>query len=83
MILEKAVSCGKLLFCYGDEENGHCAGTDVHLTTDNQSEIRKAYLVSVRVVPLLSSRSVQNINHPLCGCATIITTAQEHGARKC
>ena len=28
------------LFCYGDEENGRCACTYVHLTTTNQSEIR-------------------------------------------
>ena len=34
-------------FCYGDEENGHHACMNVHLTTANQSEIRKAYLVSV------------------------------------
>ena len=36
-----------LIFCYGDEENEHCACTSVHLTTANQSEIRKAYLASV------------------------------------
>ena len=35
------------VFCYGDEENGHRACTSEHLTTANQSEIRKAYLVSV------------------------------------
>lgn len=35
-----------LFFCYGDEENGHRACTSGHLTTANQSEIRKAYLVS-------------------------------------
>ncbi|MCI5872495.1 MAG: hypothetical protein PUJ55_01120 [Clostridiales bacterium] len=35
-------------FCYGDEENGHRACTSEHLTTANQSEIRKAYLVSVK-----------------------------------
>ena len=35
------------LFCYGDEENGHCARASGHLTTANQSEIRKAYLISV------------------------------------
>ena len=33
-------------FCYGDEENGHRACTKGYLTTANQSEIRKAYLVS-------------------------------------
>lgn len=35
-------------FCYGDEENGHRACTSEHLTTANQSETRKAYLVSVK-----------------------------------
>ena len=39
--------CSAWTFCYGDEENGHCACTSGHLTTANQSEIRKAYLVSV------------------------------------
>ena len=39
--------CGTDRFCYGDEENGHRACTSEHLTTANQSEIRKAYLVSV------------------------------------
>ena len=33
-------------FCYGDEENGMYL-YKCHLTTANQSEIRKAYLVSV------------------------------------
>ena len=33
------------LFCYGDEENARIYA--VHLTTANQSEIRRAYLVSV------------------------------------
>ena len=37
--------CGS--FCHGDEENGHRACTNGHLTTTDQSEIRKAYLVSV------------------------------------
>ena len=32
------------LFCHGDEENGHRACTNGHLTTADQSEIRKAYL---------------------------------------
>ncbi len=32
-------------FCYGDEENARIYA--VHLTTANQSEIRRAYLVSV------------------------------------
>ena len=36
-----------LIFCYGNEENGHCACASRHLTTANQSGIRKAYLVSV------------------------------------
>ena len=36
-----------LFFCYGDEENVRCACTYVHLTTANQSEIHKSYLVSV------------------------------------
>ena len=34
-------------FCYGDEENAHRACTNEHLTTANQSEIRRAYLASV------------------------------------
>ena len=34
-----------LRFCYGDEENARIYA--VHLTTANQSEIRRAYLVSV------------------------------------
>ena len=33
--------------CHGDEENGHRACTNGHLTTADQSEIRKAYLASV------------------------------------
>ena len=33
------------LFCYGDEENARIYA--VHLTTADQSEIRRAYLVSV------------------------------------
>ena len=44
-ILDSQVS----FFCYGDEENGHRACTNGHLTTANQSEIRKAYLVSVNI----------------------------------
>ena len=36
---------GALSFCYGDEENARIYA--VHLTTANQSEIRRAYLVSV------------------------------------
>ena len=43
---ERESSCHSL-FCYGDEENGHRACKKEHLTTANQSEIRKAYLVSV------------------------------------
>ena len=38
------------LFCYGDEENARIYA--VHLTTANQSEIRRAYLVSVLVYRL-------------------------------
>lgn len=34
-------------FCYSDEENGRCTCASGDLTTANQSEIRKAYLVSV------------------------------------
>ena len=34
-------------FCYGDEENARIYA--VHLTTANQSEIRRAHLVSVMV----------------------------------
>ena len=33
-------------FCHGDEENGHRACTNGHLTTADQREIRKTYLVS-------------------------------------
>ena len=33
--------------CHGDEENGHRACTNGHLTTADQSEIRKTYLASV------------------------------------
>ena len=45
IIQKSTLTCA--LFCYSDEENGHCACTSGHLTTANQSEIRKAYLVSV------------------------------------
>ena len=34
-----------VIFCYGDEENARIYA--VHLTTANQSEIRRAHLVSV------------------------------------
>ena len=34
--------------CYGDEENGHRARTNGHLATVNQSEIHRAYCVSVQ-----------------------------------
>ena len=34
-----------VVFCYGDEENARIYA--VHLTTANQSEIRRTYLVSV------------------------------------
>ena len=37
-----------VVFCYGNEENGHHACMNGYLTTANQSEIRKSYLVSVR-----------------------------------
>ena len=36
---------GEPALCYGDEENARIYA--VHLTTANQSEIRRAYLVSV------------------------------------
>ena len=36
-----------MVFCCGDEESGHCACTSGHLTSANQSEMRRAYLVSV------------------------------------
>ena len=39
---------GDIPFCHGDEENGHRACTNGHLTTADQSEIRKAYLASVK-----------------------------------
>ena len=35
------------IFCYSNEENGHYACMNGHLTTANQSEIREAYLVLV------------------------------------
>ena len=44
--IQRHRSCGGA-FCYGNEENGHHACMNGHLTTANQSEIRKAYLVSV------------------------------------
>ena len=39
------ISYGSCFLCYGDEENARIYA--VHLTTANQSEIRRAYLVSV------------------------------------
>ena len=42
---------GALSFCYGDEENARIYA--VHLTTANQSEIRRAHLVSVTHEPKL------------------------------
>ena len=44
---KSADSVGSALFCYGDEENAQCACTNEHLTTANQSGIRKAYIISV------------------------------------
>ena len=41
------VAKATVIFCHGDEENGHRACTNGHLTTADQSEMRKAYLVSV------------------------------------
>ena len=44
-----------LVFCYGDEEKGHRACTSKHLTTANQSEIRKAYIeICERIKPYLN-----------------------------
>ena len=43
--MEGSRSKNRLPFCYGDEENARIYA--VHLTTANQSEIRRAYLVSV------------------------------------
>jgi len=43
----KTMDIFPLSFCYGDEESGHRACTNGHLTSANQSEICKAYLVSV------------------------------------
>ena len=40
-----------VVFCYGDEENARIYA--VHLTTANQSEIRRAHLVSVTNEPKL------------------------------
>lgn len=42
------VAKATVIFCHGDEENGHRACTNGHLKTADQSEIRKAYLVSVK-----------------------------------
>ena len=42
------VAKATVIFCHGDEENGHRACTNGHLTTADQSEIRKAYLASVK-----------------------------------
>ena len=41
------VSVLTLALCNSDEENGRHACMNGHLTTADQSEIRKAYLVSV------------------------------------
>ena len=41
---ESILSGGEYTFCYGDEENARIYA--VHLTTANQSEIRRAHLVS-------------------------------------
>ena len=41
----KAHTFGYVLFCYGDEENARIYA--VHLTTANQSEIRRVHLVSL------------------------------------
>ena len=47
---------------YGDEENARIYA--VHLTTANQSEIRRAYLVSVMATNEISS-DVQFVRHNL------------------
>ena len=44
-------------FCHGDEENGHRACTNGHLTTADQSEIRKAYLASVSRITAVHMRT--------------------------
>ena len=44
---EREIQDVAAFFCHGDEENGHRACTNGHLTTADQSEIRKAYLASV------------------------------------
>ena len=49
--------CAIRLFCHGDEENGHHACRNGHLKTADQSEIRKAYLVS--------AQSVRNVSQSL------------------
>ena len=49
-------------FCYGDEENARIYA--VHLTTANQSEICRAYLVSVMATNEISS-DVQFVRHNL------------------
>ena len=41
----------RVVFCYGDEENARIYA--VHLTTANQSEIRRAHLVSAAHEPKL------------------------------
>ena len=52
-----------VIFCYGDEENARIYA--VHLTTANQSEIRRAHLVSV-----FANFQIQK-SHPV-GCKTLI-----------
>ena len=47
------------IFCYGDEENGHRACTNEHLTTANQSEIREKYLVSVTILDIYLINGVE------------------------
>lgn len=36
------------IFCHGDEESGFCTCTRSHLTTADQSKVRKAYLASAK-----------------------------------
>ena len=45
------------VFCYGDEENARIYA--MHLTTANQSEIRRAYLVSVSVMAIRKSAAAR------------------------
>ena len=54
------------VFCYGDEENARIYA--MHLTTANQSEIRRAYLVSV-----VNADRINNLNLFTFMCKIFLT----------